>query len=98
MTSKVIHTISLTVHIQVEVMSSIGHSANSFLLAEAMGNAQHHDGVSGTERQAVVEDYARSVYHDCLKSISLAISNIYFSVSLFHLLTQFNSSFILSLF
>jgi hypothetical protein len=57
MTSLLRHACSAA---QVEAMTpSRKHS--SFLLAEAMGNAQHHDGVSGTEQQAVAEDYARSV-------------------------------------
>lgn len=32
---------------------------NVFFLDEAMGIAQHHDAVSGTEKQAVAYDYAQ---------------------------------------
>lgn len=31
------------------------------MLREAMGVMQHHDAVSGTEKQAVAQDYARQL-------------------------------------
>jgi len=52
---------------------------NINILAEAMGVAQHHDGVSGTEKQAVAYDYAerlangvmegQRVYNDAIKKL-----------------------------
>eukprot|EP01137_Pigoraptor_chileana_P035462 Opistho-2@29507 len=43
---------------QLEVASGI-FNGQSGVLAEAMGIAQHHDAVSGTEKQHVANDYAR---------------------------------------
>ena len=53
--------------------SSIG------LLERAMGVVQHHDGVSGTERQHVANDYAKRLsigVTKCVDVISRAFSNI----------------------
>lgn len=43
---------------QLEIQAP-SESASSFVLWEAMGLAQHHDAVSGTEKQHVAYDYAR---------------------------------------
>lgn len=45
---------------QVEAISGqVGGKLNSFLLKKAMGVSQHHDAVSGTEKQHVTYDYAK---------------------------------------
>ena len=38
------------------------------VLREAMGVAQHHDAVSGTEKQHVADDYARRLHHGASKT------------------------------
>ncbi|KAK7113102.1 lysosomal alpha-mannosidase-like [Littorina saxatilis] len=58
---------------------------NINILAEAMGVAQHHDAVSGTERQAVANDYAerlangiteaQKVYNDAVKKLAARNGN-----------------------
>lgn len=48
------------------------YSSNLTLLKEAMGIMQHHDAITGTEKQAVAQDYARLV----TKAIKTAESNL----------------------
>lgn len=53
--------------------------ADSFLMREAMGVAQHHDAVSGTEQQHVAYDYAKRLAIGsavCHEVISSHVSNI----------------------
>ena len=45
-------------------LSSINHKLDK--LREAMGVMQHHDAVTGTEKQHVAEDYAR-ILHKSIK-------------------------------
>jgi len=51
---------------QLDALSLLGPEHDSFLkidsLRRAMGVLQHHDGVSGTEKQHVAFDYAKMVY------------------------------------
>lgn len=45
-------------------------------MREAMGIMQHHDAVTGTEKQHVADDYARILYdaiQDCDDSNTLAL-------------------------
>lgn len=48
------------------------YSSNLTLLKEAMGIMQHHDAITGTEKQAVAQDYARIL----TKGIKAAESNL----------------------
>ncbi|CAF1013919.1 unnamed protein product [Didymodactylos carnosus] len=43
---------------QLNAYAAINNQANLFFLNEALGIAQHHDAVSGTEKQHVADDYA----------------------------------------
>lgn len=48
---------------QMEAMRGpMSGSPTSTLLKKAMGVAQHHDAVSGTEKQHVANDYAKRLY------------------------------------
>jgi len=47
---------------QVEVQFGQTSDANSLRMWQAMGLAQHHDGVSGTSKQHTADDYARQLY------------------------------------
>lgn len=42
--------------------SLASQSSNHFIAGEAMAVAQHHDAVSGTEKQHVADDYAKRLY------------------------------------
>ncbi|CAF4755775.1 unnamed protein product, partial [Rotaria socialis] len=44
---------------QLNALSEINLRSSIFHLSEAMGVAQHHDAVSGTEKQHVADDYAQ---------------------------------------
>eukprot|EP00047_Mylnosiga_fluctuans_P023990 m.150634 g.150634 ORF g.150634 m.150634 type:complete len:975 (+) comp9747_c0_seq2:15-2939(+) len=48
-----------------QLEAQVNVSATSELLWEAMGLAQHHDAVSGTEKQHVADDYARHLSEGC---------------------------------
>lgn len=55
-----------------ELLNNKDFSSNITLLKEAMGIMQHHDAITGTEKQHVAQDYARIV----TKAIHKAESNI----------------------
>lgn len=55
-----------------ELINEKDYSNNITLLKEAMGIMQHHDAITGTEKQHVAKDYARIV----TKAIHTAESNI----------------------
>lgn len=58
--------------ISFEILNGNDYSGNLTLLKEAMGIMQHHDAITGTEKQHVAQDYARIV----TKAIHRAESNI----------------------
>lgn len=55
-----------------ELIADKDFSSNLTLLKEAMGIMQHHDAITGTEKQHVAQDYARII----TKAIRRAESNI----------------------
>lgn len=55
-----------------EILKGKDFSSNITLLKEAMGIMQHHDAITGTEKQHVAQDYARIV----TKAIHKAQSNV----------------------
>lgn len=55
-----------------EILKGNDFSSDITLLKEAMGIMQHHDAITGTEKQHVAQDYARIV----TKAINRAESNI----------------------
>ena len=63
---------------QLEVLGNLGESDySSERLREAMGVAQHHDAVSGTEKQHVAFDYAKRLAiaaQECKVKYTLACS------------------------
>lgn len=51
---------------------------------EAMGVLQHHDAVSGTEKQLVADDYARILYNGMEQGTNIAykaLRYLYFEIS-----------------
>ncbi|XP_058798007.1 lysosomal alpha-mannosidase-like isoform X1 [Phymastichus coffea] len=59
----------------VKQLSSLSKTVDSYelqLFREAMGVMQHHDAVSGTEKQHVAEDYARLLHHSVKNGERLA--------------------------
>ena len=65
---------------QLNLRSSIDGDDAEFELARAFGVAQHHDGISGTERQHVVDDYSKSLAsgrHACQNFSTLALNELY---------------------
>lgn len=51
---------------------------------EAMGVLQHHDAVSGTEKQLVADDYARILYNGMKQGTNIAyeaLRYLYFEIS-----------------
>lgn len=44
---------------QMSVLSNLGDSSELVNLREVMGVMQHHDAITGTEKQHVSDDYAR---------------------------------------
>mgnify|MGYP000272312429 CR=1 FL=1 len=47
---------------QLNLRSTVNGDEAEFELARAFGVAQHHDGISGTERQHVVDDYSKTPF------------------------------------
>lgn len=47
---------------QISVISNQSDSEELKLFREAMGVMQHHDAITGTERQHVAEDYEKILY------------------------------------
>ena len=59
-------------------MTQLGQVGASPLdaLREAMGTMQHHDAITGTEKQHVADDYARTLargFEDASGAVSVAI-------------------------
>ena len=72
---------------QLEIQSPSPSNASSFLLWEAMGIAQHHDAVSGTEKQHVADDYALRLSQgnaECKIVVDQALSTLITGVSCLH--------------
>ncbi|XP_078285445.1 lysosomal alpha-mannosidase [Rhinoraja longicauda] len=68
---------------------------NSFVLKRAMGVAQHHDAVSGTEKQHVADDYAKRLaqgWDSCQVLINNALSHLSRSKQDFDICTNLNIS------
>ena len=64
---------------QLEIQSPSPSNASSFLLWESMGIAQHHDAVSGTEKQHVADDYALRLSQgnaECKTVVDQALSTL----------------------
>lgn len=55
-----------------EILKGKDFNSDITLLREAMGVMQHHDAITGTEKQHVAQDYARML----TKAIHKAESNI----------------------
>ncbi|XP_076655119.1 lysosomal alpha-mannosidase II isoform X1 [Halictus rubicundus] len=64
---------------QLSVLSNFtGHDENLERFREAMGIMQHHDAVTGTEKQAVASDYARILYESMVtgsETVAEAVRN-----------------------
>jgi lysosomal alpha-mannosidase len=63
---------------QLVAMTQLGQVDASPLdsLREAMGTMQHHDAITGTEKQHVADDYARNLakaFEDARGAVSVAI-------------------------
>ncbi|XP_028398027.1 lysosomal alpha-mannosidase-like [Dendronephthya gigantea] len=65
---------------QLEVLGKLGESdPSSEMLRDAMGVAQHHDAVSGTEKQHVAYDYAKRLAmgaQQCKMAINSALNQV----------------------
>ncbi|KAK0161282.1 hypothetical protein PV327_009769 [Microctonus hyperodae] len=61
---------------QLSVSSNIMDSEDLIQFREAMGVMQHHDAVTGTEKQHVAEDYARLLYKTMAKGANTAAEAI----------------------
>lgn len=65
---------------QLAVKSNVPQKDDLNLLREAMGVLQHHDAVTGTEKQHVAEDYARLLSHASHFSKNLASRSIRYKI------------------
>ena len=57
----------------------LGGSDSSMKLWESLSVAQHHDAISGTEKQHVAEDYAQRLgagYETCKASMTKTLSGL----------------------
>ncbi|CAF1508468.1 unnamed protein product, partial [Didymodactylos carnosus] len=54
---------------QLNAYGNVNDRPNLFVLSEALGVAQHHDAVSGTEKQHVADDYAMRLADGIDKSV-----------------------------
>ena len=50
----------------------------SKIIFQAFGVGQHHDGISGTEKQAVVDDYTKQIYKGRKGIPKLSFESIHF--------------------
>lgn len=68
--------------------NKVGPTTDS--LADAMGIAQHHDAVSGTEKQHVANDYAKrlSIGYTEVRFSLMSKYNLWLVIDTFHLPTR----------
>jgi len=57
------------------VFGELGETDNLISLREAMGVLQHHDAITGTEKQYVADDYAR-ILHEAMSNCDVVNTNV----------------------
>lgn len=61
------------------VTGNLGETENLISLREAMGVLQHHDAITGTEKQYVADDYANILSRgiaDCDKEVTKTLRSL----------------------